>query len=92
MPSTVVIRDGDENANGKSASFVFQLLYTFAPTGHDFSADPPVLPTGTTPTGEWRAYLVLADDRRETATGFGLFRNEIEPVLRAWLRLRGLIH
>ena len=92
MPSTIVIRDGDESSNGKSRSFVFHLLYTFAPTGHDLAADPPTLPTGTAPTGEWRAYLILEDDGRETITGWGLMQSDVEAVLRTWLRHKALIH
>ncbi|MBX3499071.1 MAG: hypothetical protein KF889_06465 [Alphaproteobacteria bacterium] len=91
MPRTIVIREADEWSNGKGGSFVFHLIYAFAPMGHDLAADPPRLPTGTRPTGEWRAYLLLSDERSEIVTGWGLLRDEIEPVLRAWLRLRGLL-
>lgn len=88
MPRMVVIGN-DGRSNGKNVSYVFHILYTFAPAGHDPEADPPTLPTGNAPTGAWRAYLLLTDDRRETVTGWGLMRSEIEFVLRAWLRARG---
>jgi hypothetical protein len=91
MPSTILIPDTDEGPDRGSGGFVFHLIYAFAPTGHDLTADPPRLPSGTTPTGEWRAYLVLSDEPTEVAAGCGLRQDEIESVLRAWLHLRGLL-
>jgi hypothetical protein len=55
MPGTVIIpKDG--KPDDRNASFVFHLLRTVAPTGHDPHGDPPTLATGTTPTDECRAW------------------------------------
>jgi hypothetical protein len=92
MPRTVVIREAEESRNGKSRSYVFHMVYTYAPTGFDLTSKAQQLPSGTVATGEWRAYLALSDDRREVVDGAGLERAEIEAVLRAWLVGQGLLH
>lgn len=92
MPRTVVIREAEESRNGHSRSFVFHLVYTYAPTGFDPTSKAHRLPSGTVATGEWRAYLALSDDRSEVVSGAGLSRVEIEAILRAWLVTCGLLH
>jgi len=88
MPRMIVIA-GDARSNGKSASYVFHILYDFAPVGPDSTADPATLPSGNAPTGHWRAYLMLTEERSETVAGSGLMQSEIEFLLRAWLRVQG---
>lgn len=92
MPRTVVIRASGESRNGHSRSFIFQMIYSYAPTGFDLASAGQRLPSGTVATGEWRAYLVLPDDCREVVTGAGLSLAEIEAALRAWLGAQDLLH